>query len=399
MSIEETNALIIRKTLAGPKRFRPLSREELENKIIELEKKAAKKHAGGGSTHIVHDSSVMDGADAKSEVHPSTAQSKHSATRGGGSGAVEGKFSEGMSFMGAGVGTTTMNTTLGDTTRSNLGGGINSAEDINKLVSLVEEIDELKRTLAARDSVIDLQKEEIVRLRSRNAQLIAAEEDLEFHERRYKDLQAENQQLVETLEDNTRKLAEALEVSMKLKEDLLVEKESTHSEGVTLQKECERLLKQNSALLQSINSLEIEIEQSSRDVTGHMMRNETTSAGLRGKDEELRSLQDKLAKAEERQRASEACCAALEEVATQLPALKDQLREKNIAMKEMRRNLEERERSRLNKLQMQARQQQEQLGAAGSSADAKPITAGAVDDTKHADSPLPRRRTDEADSK
>ena len=38
-TMEEINALIIRKTLGGPKRFRPLSREELENKIIELEKK------------------------------------------------------------------------------------------------------------------------------------------------------------------------------------------------------------------------------------------------------------------------------------------------------------------------------------------------------------------------
>ena len=36
------NDIIIKKTLSGPKRFRPLSREEMENKISELEKQNQK---------------------------------------------------------------------------------------------------------------------------------------------------------------------------------------------------------------------------------------------------------------------------------------------------------------------------------------------------------------------
>jgi len=36
------NDMIIKKTLSGPKRFRPLSREEMENKITELEKQNQK---------------------------------------------------------------------------------------------------------------------------------------------------------------------------------------------------------------------------------------------------------------------------------------------------------------------------------------------------------------------
>ena len=39
----EVNNFIIGKTISGPKRFRPLIREELENRIIELEKKLENK--------------------------------------------------------------------------------------------------------------------------------------------------------------------------------------------------------------------------------------------------------------------------------------------------------------------------------------------------------------------
>jgi len=38
MNKEDMNEYVIRKSISGPKRFRPLLREELENKIIELEK-------------------------------------------------------------------------------------------------------------------------------------------------------------------------------------------------------------------------------------------------------------------------------------------------------------------------------------------------------------------------
>lgn len=39
MTMEDVNELVIKKTLDGPKRFRPKTREELQNELASLEKK------------------------------------------------------------------------------------------------------------------------------------------------------------------------------------------------------------------------------------------------------------------------------------------------------------------------------------------------------------------------
>lgn len=45
----DINEMIMRKTITGPKRFRPLTREELENQVFELEKKTKKPTKGASS--------------------------------------------------------------------------------------------------------------------------------------------------------------------------------------------------------------------------------------------------------------------------------------------------------------------------------------------------------------
>lgn len=350
MSTEESNALIIRKTLAGPKRFRPLSREELENKIIELEKKVSKKPpVGGSSVHNGNDTSMMD-ADAKTDGRPSTAQSRQSQL-----GTAEGKDLDNMSFTGG----------QGSGPGSNKGGGGGgggggSAEDYGKLMTLIEEIDDLKRTLAAKENVLDLQREEIVRLKSRNAQLISVEEDIEFNERKYRDIQSENDALNSSLQDTTRKLAEALELSLKMKSEITQEKENKHMENASLQKECEKVLKQNSALLQQVSALEVELDQTAMDVNMKTSSHEASMITIRNKDDDIKALQERLQRTEDKLSACENKVERLEKVAAQVPLLKDQLREKNIALKELKRNLDERDR--LTK---------QQLRSIGGSADSK----------------------------
>eukprot|EP01032_Pedospumella_encystans_P008893 gene8893-10511_t len=298
-TVEDVNNIIIRKTLAGPKRFRPLSREELENKIIDLEKKATKKPSGGGGA--VNTTTVN--AEAKSEA---TAQPKRSRA-------------EQDSTLNPGE----------------------KVDDVGKFIGLVEEIDDLRRAIRSKDAVIDSQKEEIIRLRSRNAQLIVVEEEADYQERQYGELKAYNESLLANLEETTQKLADALQVSVRLRAENVLENESRVAEIAALHAQSDKYMRQNAQLLASIAELEVERENHTSNVNLTRQHTTTIEGTVQQLQATIRSWEEKYARLEEKNQACEKKCVLLSKEVATIDPLKEQLRERNIAYKELKRNLDE----------------------------------------------------------
>ena len=142
MSPDEVNAYIMRKTLGGPKRFRPLTREELENKISELEKKLkradnAPKSAGNAQQTNATSSSSNNVAVAVSRL-------------------------------------------------TNNSGG--NSDDLSTMAKLADEVQNLRIILDSKDATIEQQKEDVSRLRARNSELRISDEELDFQDRNSREL-------------------------------------------------------------------------------------------------------------------------------------------------------------------------------------------------------------------
>jgi len=308
-TIEEANNMIIRKTLAGPKRFRPLSREELENKIIDLEKRLAKKTSaaigkappGPPISNGVSGTSGTADAKADSKDDPRTTQ---------------------LSSSGGGGGT-------GD-----------KIDDIGKFVAFVDEIDNLRRVIKAKDTQMDAQKEEIIRLRSRNAQLVVVEEDEEFRDKEVEDLRLQNDALQANLDDTTHKLADALEVTMRLKADIMVEEEARRAEVEALHKQNDKYMRQNAQLLASVAQLEVEREKHSNRVMQTKQETTVVTGELQSKNEKIKSLESLSLRLEDKLKETEKKVNSLSKELGQIDILKEALREKNITIKELKRNAE-----------------------------------------------------------
>eukprot|EP01033_Poteriospumella_lacustris_P003916 gene3916-2781_t len=316
LETDEVNDLIIRKTLGGPKRFRPLSREELENKIVDLEKRLA---SAGNASNLRK--SQESNADAKSE-------------RAGLSTAADSKPSGRTSSVAEGK-----NANPTSTDESKSAGFMSVPELINNL-ALIDEVQNLRNQLAAKDQQIGAQRDEIVRLRARNAELIALEEDMQFFEKEMKDARDRNEDLLKHVEQITRQLTAANETISKFKAENIkvLEEEQLEIEG--LHKQCEKLLKQNATLLESLADAEQTIQRYEEVATLSKSKSASTENLLVTKDAKLKQLSDKNTKMEEKIRQLEERLQVVETEAQQVPALKDQLREKNIAIRDFKRQLE-----------------------------------------------------------
>lgn len=148
MSRDEVNAYIMRKTLGGPKRFRPLTREELETKISELEKKLKRAETPSRSVVNLHQ--------ANSSSSGANNISVSRSSRGG-----DGGF-----------------------------GGGSTAEDLSTIAMLTDELQNLRISFDSKEATIEQQKEDISRLRARNSELRISDEELDFQDRNYRELKA-----------------------------------------------------------------------------------------------------------------------------------------------------------------------------------------------------------------
>lgn len=200
MTAEQVNELIIRKTLGGPKRFRPLSREEMENKIAELERKAKKAQATAGATP----KALAVPPAIKPTVPTFTSQSTASTS--------------------AGV-----------------------PEMMTKIGELQAQVNDLERILQAKDEVLLQAKGDLVRLRARNAELTAMELQFDAESRLITELRGNYEKLVEEHAGKSQRCMELEEELLFVKDEVLMENETQAQLVEALQDRTMKLTKQNTS--------------------------------------------------------------------------------------------------------------------------------------------------------
>ena len=335
MSPEEVNDFVIRKTIAGPKRFRPLTREELENKVIDMEKKLAVKKApsvagsvaggletksvaasekSGASRRSKRDESKEEGDAAEEEEQRSAVGGGNSRSGGGGGG-------------GGGTGA---------------GGNVGSERDTGRIVQLMEEVEALRLSLDVSEGAVELQKEEVSRLRERNAQLVAGEEESDFATRQYREMRAAYEAMAEDLEACTRRLAEATEENMMLRGEADVASEQQTMELETLHDQCERLLGHNATLLVRLGEMEIEVDAAFADRAKAGNVSASAEAGEQAKTQALVAAEKRLLKVRDQLKQAEARVAELTSENQQIALLTNTLREKNVMIRDLNRKLDDR---------------------------------------------------------
>ena len=106
---------------------------------------------------------------------------------------------------------------------------------------------------------IDNQREEISRLRMRNSELCVVEEDADFQERQYKELRMMYDNISEELTEVTQQLSKAVNENVQLRSRIDIETEQNEIDRDTLVEQCDKVLRQNSALLQKLSDVENEL--------------------------------------------------------------------------------------------------------------------------------------------
>ncbi|GMH80972.1 hypothetical protein TL16_g08777 [Triparma laevis f. inornata] len=155
MGVSEVNEFIVKRSLGGPKRFRPKSREELQNELIEVEKKYRRVCEKNKLISAGGENLGRGNVKFKSEIPPpSPAESSPVYGREGGGEVLQGQVSE-----------------------------------------LLDEIESLKVSLNSRDTNLTAQMQEMDRLRSENRELRRIEERLAHKERKHRDLKERNKEM------------------------------------------------------------------------------------------------------------------------------------------------------------------------------------------------------------
>ncbi len=285
---QEINDLIIRKTTGGPKRFRPATREELEKKIVEYEKKIKKLESKVSSSQNI----IGNNNGNNSENNSQSGFNRKGLTR-----APSSKLSLGL------------------------------AEEVDigesaKLSMLDEEIKQLKSAVDLKDGTIQSMREEVSRLRSRNAELASDEEVASFKDQKIEELRIANDNATKDLEDLTRQLAEAREESNIIQEAANTDASMLQKELQSIYGQCEHLLSQNTLLLKQLGETELD---STVDVS----------------TQSIRLIQQKLDHSEEKLRLQESKIKELEGHRERSDKLREELREKNEIIRELKRGVNE----------------------------------------------------------
>ena len=191
MSADEVNQFVIKRTLGGPKRFRPKSREELQNEQIALEKKMRKVMEKNRSLQ-----SMLARGGGKVGKGPGYSQGSNSA---------QNQNKSNNSFgAGAGAFPVPPSPTPSTPPYSNVNTDALQAQISEQL----DEVETLKVAVRSRDTNLAAQMQEMDRLRSENRELRRVEERLIHKERKHRDLKERNARLIEENE----KLQEESEV-------------------------------------------------------------------------------------------------------------------------------------------------------------------------------------------
>lgn len=291
MSPEQVSELIIRKTLGGPKRFRPLTREEMELKISDLEKKIKRNNI---STTFLNDKT--------SDTNIAQVSSK-----------------------------VTQNITkdIRDNT-------INS-DYLVKIDDLSQEVTSLKISLNNSNNLIEKYKEEIIRLRKRNSELCVSEEQTDYQEKIYNEQKEKYQLLSKELIETTNNLAIHIQELMQLRAKSDFDIELLELDKETLQEKYEQLLNQNTVLLKKLATYEIELEShnnSNQNNQFQLNQNELSNEKLMNI---INNLNNKIIKLNEKILLNENQICQLTNEKNKIPLLMDTLREKNLMNRDLQR--------------------------------------------------------------
>jgi len=314
MELEDVNDFIIRKTIGGPKRFRPLSREEMENKIIDCERKmarmAAKGGVDGGKSIASQAKSITTAANALTSIANRTDKVQvKDKTAGGGAGAA---------------------------TLSKPAGG----DGLAKVAQLMEEINGLRNALDVAQGAVELQKEEVTRLRQRNSDMAADDEEVKFLNAQFKEAvtgraHAEEQQAL-----LVQKLAAVEEEVALLKSGNSLELEHGNLQLDALQMHCEKLLKQNSSLLHRLADMETELDAAHEHSAGAASAGKAAVTSSEATQGVVRDMEKKISRLADKLKMSEQLISELQADNAQISALREQLRAKNIAIKELTKHVD-----------------------------------------------------------
>ena len=289
-SREEVNDFVIRKTISGPKRFRPLTREELENQIAELEKRSKSNHAISSNPPPA---STTNGRKRSSQQLPSASGTNRS-------GSESNRDFEDPAVM-------------------------------LKISQLQEKVTSAQHDCDRKDEVIATLRQEVSRLRTLTSQLRAGEEERDMTERQLNDLRARHERTIEELEEALQKVSTTEEECFQIQAQSQLELEQQSLELEILRDQCEKGLKQNTSLLRRLTELE-----ASR--VAPLAQTATTSDSPPRQSqlqEKLRIANARIATLEALPKTSDA-----EHLAT-IDNLKTTLREKNETIRELKRNITE----------------------------------------------------------
>jgi hypothetical protein len=310
---ENVNQFIIRKTISGPKRYRPLTREELELQILELEKKLKKNKADptaaagatGGSTALTPSSARKPPASGTNGTNNASR-----ASLGNGNGNSEGK---------------------------------DDTEYLSKISELQESLYESQQLCNRRENMITQLTEEITRLRSVNSELLVLEEERDAIERQYNDLTLRHDQVVEELEEALHQVGSAQEEAYQIKAECELEVESCGTEINILREQYEQSLRQNTQLLRNMSELESLIGKRSSAGIGAGTSLGTPAGGPAEGFGSSQSVQEKLRIANQRIQQLEnqlhVTVHTSNETVNEILVLKASLREKNNVIRDMKRNM------------------------------------------------------------
>mmetsp|Transcript_15248 Transcript_15248/g.25338 ORF Transcript_15248/g.25338 Transcript_15248/m.25338 type:complete len:501 (+) Transcript_15248:125-1627(+) len=323
---QEVNCFIIGKTISGPKRFRPLIREELENQIAELEKKLELERKLRSKLTVAAAAGPGGGGSGTGGTKATSKSSKNNGTSS--SNGTGGKT--GGSVNGSGGGNADGQKSMAE---DNLQQIIGVSELQDQIVSLNQEI-------SNRDDIIRKQKEEMCRIRSSNSSMHSLEEEVDSLDKSYKELTILHQRAVEDLEDSAHQLALAQEEKFQIQANAEQEVEQANIEIDTLRDQCEQGLKQNAQLLRLMSNLETKMmnagSTSSKSAgTRHISPSKNPSAVS---ESEHSRVVEKLRNANLRVQELERGIASSDAA---LLALKETLRDKNEVIRDLKRDIAE----------------------------------------------------------
>ena len=299
MDREEINDIIIRKTTGGPKRFRPATREELERKIVDYEKQIKKmekyKLRNGNNQNEIPTSNNINNSNNNNTNNNKTSSDKQLSRH----------HSSQLSLK------------LGNDTEIG---------DSAKFAIFNEEIKQLKSSVDLKEGTIQSLKEEVSRLRASNAELSSKSEGISLKEKKIDDLNDAYNDIKKKLEVCTLELAESKEECNIIQEAADADAEMLRKELEQLYSQCENLLRQNTVLLKQMGERELD------DING---------SGSDGDGNSIRQLKEKLERIQLSLRQSESTIKQLEAYKDKTDVLRDELREKNEIIRELKRNTQE----------------------------------------------------------